>query len=394
MAVEIRLVKTKKDLKKFIKLPWKIYEKIPNWTPGLIFDLYDKLNRNKNPFFEHATADYFLAIRDDEVVGRIAALIDHNHNEYYTRDGHVEKTGFWGLFECIDDQEVADALFDAAKDWNKRRDMNLFRGPMSFGTNDELGMLIEGYEYHNVFMNTYSPPYYIGLCEKYGMKKAKDLISYFEDLSKDVPPRVASIAEGVKKRSEKSGIRIRTMDPKNKKRDIGLAFQIYEEAWKDNWGFVPMTKKEFEKNAASGITLITKRPLVIFLEDNGKTIGVSVALYDINKLNNELLQKTRYYPIWFQGLLQYINIALKIILPRRGRCEWVRLIIAGLLPDYRQRGIDVFLYTVPYQNAQSLGLTHGDMSWELEDNEAINKALQKLGGVVYKRHRIWDMKIK
>ena len=215
MAIEIRKVtEDKKGLEEFIRLPWMIYKDDPVWAPDLIMDLRKRVNKKKHPFFEFGDADFYIAVKDEEVVGRIAAIINPKHNDYYK-----DKTGFWGFFECVNDQQVANALFDTVRNQLKEKGRDVMRGPMSCDTQDEIGMLYEGFETHRFFIMPHNPLYYMDLCKNYGMEKAKDLIAFHIDVTSAIPERILSIANLVKEKYERKGYTFRNLNKKELKKD-------------------------------------------------------------------------------------------------------------------------------------------------------------------------------
>lgn len=387
--MEIRVIKveTRKQMREFIALPWKIYRDDPTWAPPLIQDLKFRLDRSKNPFFEHAQADYYLAYDENgSCQGRIAAVIDQLHNEY-----HQEKTGFWGFFECRNNVQVSTALFDAACVWLRQRGMNRMRGPMSFGTNDECGMLLEGFDYRACIMMPYNPAYYLDLAHQYGMLKAKDLIAFHLDVAQPVPEKVMRIATYVQNRMEKKGFTVRFFNKKEAEKEIDKILEIYRIAWKDNWGYVPITEKE-GKILAKNLILISHEQLIMFIMDHDKPVAVTGSVFDLMEATYSL-RSLKKFPLWMQSILQLLAIGWRIYLKPYPQFTWGRMMIAGILPEYRQTGIDSLLYVIPFENGRRLGLLQGEMSWELEDNMMINKAIEKVGGIIYKKYRIWDKDI-
>ncbi|MGE5437991.1 MAG: hypothetical protein ACM3O3_12235, partial [Syntrophothermus sp.] len=229
--INISVIKSKKDLKAFIKLQWFIYKDYPKWVPPLIMDRKHILDKEKNPFFKHAKAEYYLAEKDGKYVGRIAAIKNDLHNKY-----HNDNVGFFGFFECINDQEVANALFDTAKIWLKENGLTEMRGPANPSSNDEYGMLLEGFDDEPRLLMTYNPEYYLQLCENYGLKKAKDLYAYrIENRKLLASEKLARGVEIVKKRS---GIIINQMNTKKFDEELEKVKFVYNKAWAINWGFV------------------------------------------------------------------------------------------------------------------------------------------------------------
>lgn len=388
MSVEIKKVEGKKDLNKFVRLQFDIYKDDPAWAPELLMDFYERLDRKHHPFFIHAKAEYWLAYRDGKVVGRIAAINNPNHNKHWN-----DKVGFWGLFECINDQEVANALFDTAKEWLKNEGKDVMRGPMSFSVDNEIAMVIEGFEERRYPVMPHNPPYYVDLCNGYKMKKAKDLLAFHLDLTSVINPKVVRIAEYVRKKAEKKGLTVRVLNKKKLREDIRMIMDIYHEAWQKNWGYVPMTDAEF-KSMPESLAMITDKSLVIIIEDNGKPVAFAAAMYDIMEATHDL-RHIDSRPLWWINIRQLIHLLRKLFIKPKGkRFKRGRLFLAGVKPGYRKMGLDALLYTLPFQAGKDLGLTDGELSWELEDNDDINSTIVKMGGKIYKKFRVWDKKIK
>ncbi len=385
MAIEIRKVTgDRRGMARFRRLPWEIHKDDPLWAPDLILDLKKRLNVKTHPFFEYGSADFFLALRGGKTVGRIAAIENPKHNEY-----HNDRTGFWGFFECINDQEAADALFDTARAWAKDRGMDVLRGPMSCDTQDEVGTLIEGFDTQRYFIMPHNPPYYNELCSNYGMKKAKDLIAFHIDLTVPIPEREARLAEIVKERMKKKGYTFRNIDKKHMKRDFKIIMDIYQAAWADNWGFAPMTEKEFN-TIAETMGLVAVEDLVIIIEGpKGEPVAMAVALYDWM----ECTRWARKFPYRLQGPMQLLHLLWRLFLKPEPKFKRARLFFAGVMPGHRAMGLDALLYVLPFQAGKRHGLVEGELSWELEDNAGIIKPIEKMGGRVYKKMRIWDVPV-
>jgi len=391
MAVEIRKVTNdKKGMAAFKRLPWEIYKNDPVWAPDLIMDLDDRLNQKKGPFWEFGVGDFFLAYKEGKVAGRICAFSNPRHEEY-----RKENIGFWGFFECIDDQEVATALFDAATAWNKEHGHPAMRGPMSCDTQDEIGMLYEGFETRRSFIMPHNPPYYMQLCEKYGMFKAKDVVAFHLDLTKPIPEREARLAVLAQARMEKRGFIFRFLDKKAVHADFKKIMSIYHEGWKDNWGFVPASEKQFFTMAES-MKLVAEPGMVIIIEGPPDPVtgirppvAMAVALYDWM----ESTLWARKFPYSWQYVMQLVNLLWKLMLKPRPKFTRGRLFLAGVNPEYRGQGMDALLYVLPFQAGKKFGIKEGELSWELEDNHAIISPITKMGGEVYKKMRVWDCKV-
>lgn len=334
------------------------------------------LSRTKNPFFEHAEAEYFLAERDGAVVGRIAAISNRLHNQI-----HGDRVGFFGFFESIDDQAVADALFAAAAEWCRAKDHDVLRGPASFSVNDECGLLVDGFDFPPALMMPHNPRYYVDLVERGGFVKAKDLLVYQggrEDYYVPVPERLARGTDLIRQRL---GITIRPFDLKRFDQEIERVKEIYNAAWEKNWGFVPMTDHEIDHLAEQF------RPVVIpdfvpVAEKDGKVIGFGIALPDLNAIFRQN-RSGRLLPV-----LPRLLWALKMRKIRRAR-----ILLLGVLPEYRGKAVDAMLYHWIWTRAEKLGFRWGEAGWILEDNAAMNAGLEKMTFRVYKTYRLYDRAI-
>ena len=368
MGMNIKEVKTKSDLNKFIKLPWTIYKNDINWVPPLISYMKSTFNPNKNPYFKHSEVQFFLAMKNDNIVGRIAAHINRNHNKF-----HNDKVGFFGFFECIPDYDIARAIFDKACKWLKNRGMEIIRGPMNFSTNDELGLLIKDFNVPPMVMMTYNPQYYISFFEKYGFKKEKDLYAYYIDLHEKMPERFERIMKRIKERKK---FTLRKLNPKKMEQEVALIFQVYNQAWQYNWGFVPMDDDEF-KHMAKNLKQIIDFDLVYIAEIDNKPVGFSLTLPDVNqaliKINGRLL------PF---GWLKLLLVSKQI--------DRVRTITLGVIQKYKNLGIDLAFYYESIKNAIKKGCARGEMSWVLEDNIKMRRPLERIGAEIYKIYRIYD----
>jgi len=365
-------VKTKSDLKKFIMFPFKLYKKDKCWVPPLISEEKILFNRGKNPFWKHAEYQAYLAIRDGEVVGRVAGLIDERHNEI-----HKDKVGFFGFFEAINDKEVTSALLDAAKEWVKDKGRKIFRGPMSPSQNDIFGVLIEGLEYPPMIMMPYNPPYYKELMEGYGLAKAKDMLSFFKDSKVGIPQRIKRLSEITRKRTK---VIVRPMDTKHLDRDVAIIKDLYNKAWELNWGFVPLTNEEMD-DVYKKLVKFYEPELVLIAEVEGKPVGVGISVPDINEVLIKM--NGRLFPF---GILKFFWYKRKIIT--------VRSMIFGLLKEYRKTGIPLVMFEETEKNGLRNGYTQAEIGWNLEDNDAINQFDSQIGGRIYKRQRVYEMPIK
>ncbi len=371
---EIKIIKVENqsDLMRFIKFPWKIYKGYSKWVPPLIMDRKKLLDKKKNPFYQHAEADFWLAEKDGELVGRIGAIKNDLHNKY-----HNDKVGFFGFFECINDQETANRLFDTAKQWLKEHGLNEMRGPANPSSNDEYGMLIEGFDDEPRLLMTYNPEYYLDLCENYGLKKAKDLYAYKLEtekvLSSDKLKRVAELAR------KRSGMEIKQLNMKEFNKELDKVKDVYNKAWAPNWGFIPMTNEEIDA-MAKDLKPLVEPSLVLFGEINGKTMAFALVMLDYNQVFKSMNGKL--FPFGF----------LKLFTQKK-KITWSRIITLGIVPEYQKRGLDASLYYEIVIRADKIGINLGEASWVLEDNEMMNRGAQVMNGELYKKYRIYSMPV-
>lgn len=360
-----------KNFDKFIKFPFSIYKDSPYWVPPLISEIKDILGE-KNPFWRHAEKALFI-VEDDfgNVKGRIAGIIDHNHNSFWN-----DKTGFFGFFESVNDCEVSFLLFDTVTKWLKEKGFNKIRGPVNPSMNDECGFLLEGYDSMPVIMMPYTHPYYIELAEKYGFKKAKDLYALIKYISQGIPHRISSMIKNIEK---KTAVKVRCLDMKNFSRDVSILKDIYNSAWEKNWGFVPMTDEEIS-NAAEKLKSFVDPELVLFAYIDNIPVGVSVTVPDINPVIKKMNGKTGIFEI------------LKFLYYRR-KVEGLRSLIGGVKKEFRNTGIIAVLYYYTELAASKKGYKWCELGWNLEDNDLINRFDEAIGGKIYKRYRIFEKDI-
>jgi GNAT superfamily N-acetyltransferase len=362
----------RRQLKKFIKFSWKIYRDDPNWVPPLIFDQLQFFTPGKNPYFSHSKAQLFMAFQGGEPVGRISAHENNQHSQV-----HKDGAGFFGFFECINDQAVANALFDAASNWLRERGLKTMRGPLSFSMNDEAGLLIDAFDEPPFIRMTYNPPYYAGLIEGYGLQKIQDLYAYAMFESADFPKKLRDIAGFV---LEDPKLVVRTMDASDFKNEMDRIEKIYTEAWSENWGAVPLTEEEFDRIVGE-FKLIYDKDLSFIAEYDGKPAGLSLVLPDMN----QALKKAggRLFPL---GLL-------KILWHKRKISSW-RVPVMGVLEEHRMRGIEAVFCCRTYDAAKkNRNYRKCELSWILESNTAANAVLKKMGARRSKTYRIYERQL-
>lgn len=373
--IDVSEVGSSSDLKKFIKFPWKIYQDNPNWVPPLIVDRLSFFDKRKNPFYRFATVKLFLARRRGEIVGRIATCVNRAHNEF-----HQEKMGSFGFFECVEDFDVAHRMLKVAMITLKKEGAELMRGPLNFSTNHEVGLLVDAFDLPPMVMMTYNPPYYAEFLERFGMHKAKDLYAYRILQDNPPPERVRKIVERLR---ERSGARFRKINLRDFEREIERVIQIYNQAWKNNWGFVPLSRDEFV-HIAQDMKKIIDPDLALFAEVEGEPAGFALALPDINqvlkKINGRLLPFGIIRLLWDLKLRKKINQA--------------RVITMGVVKKFRGRGLENVFYYDLYHNGVKNGYKAGELSWILEDNRQMITAAETLGAVRYKTYRIYELPLR
>lgn len=366
-GVVIEPVRSKKDLMAFIKLPWKIYKGDKNWVPPLLMDRKKLLDTKKNPFYKHSEIELFLAKKGGEVVGRNAAIVNYNHNKF-----HDEEIGFFGFFESNRDQEVANALFDASKDWLKNKGFRSMRGPVNPSTNDEVGLLVQGFDSSPIILMTYNPEYYLSLFDGYGLKKEKDLFAYHVNKDKVFSEKLERVTGMI---TRKEGLTFRSIDMKKLDEEIKRVKEVYNEAWSKNWGFVPMTDEEFDF-LAEDLKQVVVPDLAIFVEVKGKPIGFALSLPDINRAlkfnkNGHLLPGVYH------------------LLTKKKQIHWIRIMVLGVIHSYQQTGVSAVLFYETAKRAIKLGYYDGEASWVLEDNLMMNRSADLLNAEKYKTYRIY-----
>ena len=375
MPLTIRPVQSAADLTAFIKMVWPIYKGDPNWVPPVIADRKKLLDKKRNPFYRPAEMEMFLAEENGKVVGRVAAIINRNHNLT-----HHDKVGFFGFFESIDSQPVADLLLSTAEKWLAERGMTEMRGPVNPSMNDEVGLLVEGFDDPPQILMTYNPKYYSVLIESFGLRNIKELYAYRITASGFNSPKLERVNKIVREREK---LTIRPVNFKKKsafERDVVTLREMYNAAWVPTWGFVKMTDEEFDFLAAD-LKQIANPDLTLIAESNGRPVGFALALPDIN----QVLISNRS-----GGMLG----AAYQILFRKKDIKRARIIVLGVIPEFQKRGVDAALYSeIGHNGVEKHGIIEGEASWVLEDNVMMNRAAELMNGEIYKRYRIYEKTI-
>ncbi len=373
--IVVKVVESETDKNDFINFPYKFYAGNKNWVEPLRFDVRNNLNEKKNPFYQHSKIRLWLAYKGSEIVGRIAGIINDSHNKFYN-----DRTGFFGFFECIDNKEVASMLFEKAEEFAKENGMDILRGPVNPSTNDECGLLIDSFDSPPVMLMPYNPEYYSRLIENSGFKKVKDLLALWIDSevikNEQLMNKLERLSELIIK---KENLSIRKVNLKDFANEVQRVREVYNNAWQDNWGFVPMTEDEF-KFIAANLKMAVDPDFVEFAEIDGKTVGFSLALPDVNQAIKGLNGKL--FPF---GILKFLN--------NRKKINQLRVIIMGVKKEYHKKGIDAVFYRNIIKEGNRKKFRGAEISWVLEDNLAMKQAAEKLGARVYKTYRIYDKNI-
>lgn len=366
----------------FIKFQWDVYRDDPYWVPPLISDKAYLLDPQGHPFHQHARVQYFLAKRGDKIVGTIAGIVNDNHNAFWN-----DKTGFFGFYEVLRDQEASTALLEAAEAFVRDEGMDTIRGPANFSTNEECGLLVDGWNGPPVIMMTYNPRYYVDFVQAAGYVKSQDLLAYLTTITgiglddAGLHPKVFRIADKVKQRED---ITFRLIDMKNFAQDAEAFKKIYNSAWAKNWGFVPLTEAELDHEAKNLKTILDPR-VVTFAEIQGKPIGAGIPLPDLNQPLLKAYPRPGVPEWWTMVKLLYYWKLRKTVTTLRG-------FAGGIIEEYRGRGFDAVLAVETLRN--SLGRYQAvEFSWILESNAPMRQTAVNLGGKLYRTYRFYDKKL-
>lgn len=372
--IQIIPVTTPGQTKKFIDFPHDLYAGDPNYVPELYIGQKELLSPKKNPFFKHSKAQCYLAVEGKKIVGRIAAIYNRNYNEYANCN-----VGFFGLYDVINNYEVSEALLDTVVNWCTTESVTSILGPTNLTTNDTAGLLVDGYNLPPTAMMTYNKPYYLEHLERYGFGKKTDLLAY-EVTEDKVNMKSVKIAGMLEERLMRKGITVRDANMKNIDQEIKGVHKIYLEAWDKNWGFVPATNDEFD-HIVEGLKLVIDPQFAQIAECDGRMIGFALAIPDINQIMRTI-KKGRLFPT---GIFK--------LLTGRSKIKKIRIILLGVVEEYRKMGIEGIFYARIISNGLAKGIHTAEASWILEDNEMMNKGLQNMNAEVTKRYRILELSL-
>lgn len=374
--MEIREVTSRHDLNQFMRVPWRIYPDDPQWVPPLLIDVREFLDRKKHPFYLHGDATQFLAIEDGQAVGRILVSDDPHYNQQ-----HGTNAGSFGMFESIKDQRVADGLLDAATGWLRARGRTAILGPIDYSPNYACGLLVDGFDTPPRILMNHNPPYYAELFESWGLRKAKDLYAWWFEDPYDMVSKWRSHSDRLARRS---GVTIRPFDRKNFEAEVERCHEVYDSARESLWDFVPLTDAEF-RYFAQRLSRIAVDEQVLLAEVNGKPVGFSITLPDINEAIRPL-----------NGRLTTLGLPIGLVrlAYRMPRVKTARMAVLVLLESYRRRGISelLILRTLDY-GKNVIGYTGAELGWTLEDNEMVNRTIQRVGAKRYKTYRVYEKAI-
>lgn len=376
----VQPVENKKDLEEFITFPWSVYADDPYWVPPLIEERKEFLDPERNAFFEHAKASYFIARRGNKNVGTIAAFTNDRYNEF-----HEENKGWFGFFEVLEDPEAAAALLDKAASWARDAGHDSIVGPAQFSTNDELGLLVEGFGDSPRILMTYNPPRYSEYILAAGYEKAMDLLAYslsLEGYEQRISEKLIRVVEKIRKRGQ---FHVRPVNLKRFDEEIEVVKRVYNKSWERNWGFVPFTDPEIEK-LADNLKPILDPALSVIVEKDGEPVGFGLCLPDLNQ------PLRRAYP---RASVPEMLTMLKLFWhwKIRRKVTWVRGFALGVMPELRGRGVDALMYLELVRGAIARGYEWAELSWTLEDNTMVNRAALLIGGERYKTYRMYEKQL-
>ena len=357
---------------RFLKVSYGIYRDDPHWVAPLLMDA-KKVFTDTNPLFEHAKMQLWVAGRDGQDVGRIAGIIDHNHNR-----AAKQPVAFFGFFESVNDPAVSGRLFATVREWAREAGMTQVMGPMNPTTNDECGLLIEGFDSPPVIMMTYNPRYYVGLVEAEGFRKAKDLLAFYMDLDKIPMERLGRIAAKIRQRNP--NLTFRPVRRQTLQADLAKLKEVYNAAWEENWGFVPMTDGEVDFLAARLKPLLMEG-LVWLAEAGAEPVGFLLAMPDYNMVLQPLRGR-----LLTPKVLGFIPYLMGWKCPPR-----TRVITLGVKESYRGKGLESSMLIEGLRVGIAAGVRESEASWILEDNESMCRVLESIGGRVYKTYRLYEL---
>ncbi len=369
-TLKIQAVQSRREKKQFFQLPWQLYRNDPSWIPPLRQNQLELLNYKHHPFYDQNEIQTFLALRDGQPVGRVAAIVNNAHNQHYG-----ERRGFFGFFECIEDQEVSDGLFRAVRAWFAERNIFAVRGPTNPSLNYECGLLIDGFDSPPWFMMTYNSPYYARLIEGSGFQKTQDLFAFWGQIEmlQDLDKKMAFIIEETKRRFK---VTLRHMERARFNQEVRVFLDIYNRSMVGTWGFAPMSEAEVDHMADSLRHLIVPE-LTAIAEVDGVPVGVTFGLLDYNPRIKKI--DGRLFPFGF----------IRLLTNKRALTS-VRIIATNVVPEYQKWGLGLALLAKLVPSALAWGIKEAEFSWVAESNHLSYKSLKRGGAKITKSYRIYD----
>lgn len=361
----------KSERKRFIEMTEHIYSDDQNFVMPLRSHSMKFLDVANNRSLKHFEIKALVAVQNNRFLGRICAHIDHAYNRYH---GH-DRTGWFGFFECVNERNVAHSLLTEACNWLRSKGCREVIGPMNFSTNHQCGLLVENFERPPVIEMTYNPKYYEDLIRSFGFGKAKDLFAWTIDVtSPDVDAKIERVKRVANRVKTRNNVSVRTAQLSKFDSEVRTLFEIYNRSWQKNWGFVPVAEDEFSQIAAD-LRPILEEKLVLFVEVNAKPVGFAVTLPDINQA---LPKNGRLFPFgWLTFLL------------KRRSIDFARLMVLGIDPEFRKKGLETLLFLETIEATRKLGMRGGELGWTLEDNELINNAIRQMNGSLDRKYRLF-----
>lgn len=377
--MEVRAVDTKNQLDEFIELPWKLYQNEKHWVPPLRIAIKEMLDEKKCPFYRHGRKQLFVA-RDDagRVVGRIGAFFDQDHVRF-----HNERAAFFGFFECDNNQDVSNALIQQVKEWARNQGAQVLRGPFNLNSNYETGLLVDGFDDEPYVGMNYNPKFYEDLLLGAGFRKAKDLNCYYFAGTDNPPEKLTRIIEKLKK---KENITTRAFDMSRFDQEVETAYHVYNNAWENNWGFIPFDPVEFEYRIREMKPIIEPQ-LIRVAERDGEMLGFSLAIPDVNRAFSKI-KDGKLFPTGLLKLLWYTKGPKRLEVMNR-----FRIIALGVKKEVQHLGIGGMLYYDYFPVGKALKMTGAECSWVLEDNHLMNRALQMMGARLIKTYRLYELNL-
>jgi GNAT superfamily N-acetyltransferase len=365
----VEVIETRESLNDFIKFPLSLSAADPLFVPQLTKEMLLHFS-SKNPFFAHASARFFVAVKEGRTAGRIISFVNRRHNEF-----HRDKTGFFGFFESVNDGSVSRALFDRAAAHLKEEGMEVVRGPMNFSTNEECGFLLEGAKESPFIMMPYNPLYYNDLAEDYGFRKVKDLYAYLYILRDRLPEKILRVAAI----AEKRGISVRPINMKNFRSDMMIFKDVYHSAWENNWGFVPMTDEELDY-AAARLKQVIVPGMTLIAEEEGRPVGFMGLVPDFNFVLKHMGSKMN--PISIVKALYYSR-----------KISDSRVMLLGTKKEFRNKGVEALLFREGFRPLKEGNYKRVEFSWILEDNIPVQRTIEMFGAELYKKYRVYEKRL-